>query len=162
MSMERARAFLRFHGLEDRIAEFTVSSATVEEAALAVGCTPGHIAKTLSFRLAEGPILLVAAGDAKLNNTKFKAQFHQKATMLPRDEVERTIGHDVGGVCPFGIEPHVAVYLDLSLKRFDLVYPACGTASSAVRLTPAELSALLPGADWIDVCKDPDETPTPA
>ena len=153
MSMERARAHLARYGLEDRIQEFDRSSATVELAAQAVGCAPERIAKTLSFRLPGGPLLIVTAGDAKIDNSKFKGQFHTKAAMLPFEEVEALVGHGVGGVCPFGVGENVAVYLDVSLKRFDTVYPAAGTAASAVRLTPDELEASSGSLGWIDVCK---------
>ncbi len=153
MSIDRARTHLAQFGLEGRIREFHQSSATVELAAQAVGCKPAHIAKTLSFRLAEGPLLLVTAGDAKIDNSKFKAQFHTKAVMLPFDEVEPLIGHGVGGVCPFGIQPGVAVYLDVSLRRFERIYPAAGTAASAVELSPAELEQASGSLGWIDVCK---------
>jgi len=153
MSIERARAHLAGFGLEDRIREFDQSSATVELAAQAVGCAPAHIAKTLSFRLPGGPLLIVAAGDAKIDNSKFKGQFHTKAVMLPSEEVEPLIGHGVGGVCPFGVKENVSVYLDLSLRRFDTVYPAAGTAASAVRLTPGELEKASGSLGWIDVCK---------
>lgn len=153
MSLDRAKAHLEKFGLAERIRLFDESSATVELAAHAVGCEPAHIAKTLSFRGPEAPILIVAAGDAKIDNSKFKARFHTKATMLPHDEVEALVGHAVGGVCPFGVEPGVQVYLDQSLRRFETIYPAAGTAASAVRLSPAELETASGSLGWIDVCK---------
>ena len=155
MSIETARAYLREKGFEDRIREFDVSSATVELAAQAVGCEPARIAKTLSFAMDGGCVLIVCAGDAKIDNPKFKAQFHTKATMLTPDQVLAYTGHAVGGVCPFGVtNPDVTTYLDVSLKRFDIVYPAAGNAASAVRLTCDELSELSNSAGWIDVCKN--------
>lgn len=153
MSMDLARAHLAQFGLEGRIREFSQSSATVELAAQAVGCQPAHIAKTLSFRLPEGPLLIVAAGDAKIDNSKFKAQFHTKAVMLPMEEVESLVGHGVGGVCPFGVKEGVGVYLDVSLRRFETVYPAAGTAASAVELRLEELEEASGSLGWIDVCK---------
>ena len=131
MSIDRVRAYLRERGLEDKIQEFEVSSATVELAAQAAGVIPARIAKSLTFMLPEGPAIVVAAGDAKIDNAKFKAQFHVKAKMLAAEEVAASIGHAVGGVCPFAIEADVRVYLDVSLKRFESVYPACGSANSA-------------------------------
>lgn len=155
MSMEKARAHLAQYGLADRIQEFTVSSATVELAAQALGVEGARIAKTLSFQLEEGCILIVAAGDARIDNRKFKERFHKKATMPAADVVEREIGHPVGGVCPFGINEGVPVYLDESLKRFQTVFPAAGTASSAVELTIDELFTCSRAIEWIDVCKLP-------
>ena len=139
MSFERAKEHLEKFGLSDRIIEFTVSSATVALAAEAVGTEPSKIAKSLSFITPDGPILVVAAGDAKIDNHKFKEYFRVKAKMIPYEDVERIIGHGVGGVCPFGVNDDVRVYLDESLYRFDVVYPAAGTAASAVRLTVSEL-----------------------
>lgn len=157
MSIERARAYLSAWGKEDRIIEFAVSSATVELAAKALGCQPAHIAKTMSFDCNGKTILVVAAGDVKVNSGKYKQQFGVKARMLPPAEVEAKVGHGVGGVCPFGVNEGVAVYLDESLKRFETVYPAAGNAASAVRLTPQELAALLPDAAWVNVCKGPED-----
>ena len=154
MAIDRARAHLRALGMEDRVMEFDVSSATVELAAAAVGCEPARIAKTLSFMTAEGPILVVAAGDARIDNQKYKARFHMKAKMLPHDEVGPLIGHEVGGVCPFGVNEGVAVYLDESLKRFQTVFPACGSDNSAIELTLAELEKFSGCREWVDVCKD--------
>ena len=146
MSMEAARAHLEQFGLEGRIREFSVSSATVELAAVAVGCEPARIAKSLSF-------LILAAGDAKVDNPRYKARFGTKAKMIPADQVEELIGHGVGGVCPFGTKPGVTVYLDESLRRFDVVYPAAGTAASAVELNLAELEKASGASGWVDVCK---------
>jgi len=153
MSIERARAHLKKHGLEERIQEFTVSSATVALAAEALHCEPARIAKTLSFEHGEGAILVVAAGDARIDNPKFKQQFGMKAKMLSADKVEPLIGHGVGGVCPFGVNEGVSVYLDESLKRFETVYPAAGTPSSAVHLTLDELERASEAAGWVSVCK---------
>ena len=155
MAIEKVRAFFRAKGLEDRIREFDVSSATVELAAQAVGCEPARIGKTLSFLHEDGALLIVCAGDAKIDNGRYKAQFHTKATMLSPEQVEAFTGHAVGGVCPFGIDnPAVTTYLDVSLRRFDTVYPAAGNAASAVRLNCEELFALSNSAGWIDVCKN--------
>lgn len=153
MSIERARAHLKDYGFEGRIMEFNKSSATVELAASAVGVIPARIAKTLSFKAADDTILIVAAGDAKVDNAKYKTVFRTKAKMLTNGEVETLTGHAVGGVCPFGVIDGVKTYLDVSLKRFDTVFPAAGTASSAVRLTCEELFLCSCAVEWIDVCK---------
>ena len=153
MSLERATAHLERFGLADRIKLFDVSSATVELAAQAVGCEPARIAKTLSFLLPDGPVLILAAGDARIDNSKYKARFHTKAKMIPHDQVEELIGHGVGGVCPFGIHDGVPVWLDESLRRFDIVYPAAGTSNSAVRLNLEELEQASQAQGWVDVCK---------
>ena len=153
MSIERARAHLAKYGLEDRIRELTVSSATVALAAEALGCEPARIAKTLSFENGEGAILILAAGDARIDNAKFKHRFGMKARMLSADRVEPLIGHGVGGVCPFGVNAGIPVYLDESLKRFDIVYPAAGTAASAVMLTLSELERASEADGWVDVTK---------
>ncbi|MBR1559177.1 MAG: YbaK/EbsC family protein [Clostridia bacterium] len=154
MAIERARAYLKKFDLDQRVVEFPVSSATVELAAEAAGVIPARIAKSLSFMTADGPVLVVTAGDMKIDNPKYKAQFHCKAKMLSRDEVAALIGHDVGGVCPFGVEPGVRTYLDVSMRRFDTVFPACGSANSAIELTCDELErAAQSFAGWIDVCK---------
>ena len=152
MSIETVRLFLREKGFEDRIREFGVSSATVNLAAQAVGCEPARIAKTLSFLVDGRCVLIVAAGDAKIDNSKYKAQFHTKAKMLtPEQALDFT--------CPFAVDPdQVTSYLDVSLQRFDTVYPAAGSSSSAVRLTCCELAQLAPSAGWIDVCKGWQET----
>ena len=153
MSFERAKEYLKELGLENKVKEFPVSSATVEEAAKAVGCEEEKIAKTLSFIVEDKPILIVVAGDCKVDNSKYKAEFHKKAKMIPFTEVEELIGHSVGGVCPFGIKNGVTVYLDESLRRFDTVYPACGSSNSAVKLTIEELEKTSKYEKWIDVCK---------
>ena len=154
MSVEAAKAQLEEFGLLDRVMEFDVSSATVELAALAVGCAPAMIAKTLSFDVSGTPTLIVAAGDAKIDNQKYKAQFHTKARMLSPDEAIEKIGHAVGGVCPFGVKSGVAIYMDESLKRFETIYPACGSANSAVKLSVAELEKSACALGWVDVCKN--------
>ena len=153
MSMEQARASLRQAGLEDRIIELAESSATVALAAQALHCEPAHIAKTLSFEQGEGALLVVAAGDARIDNAKFKHRFGMKARMLSAERVEPLIGHAVGGVCPFGVKPGVPVYLDESLRRFDVVYPAAGTGASAVRLSIGELERASASAGWVDECR---------
>ena len=153
MSFERAKEYLKEYGLENKVMEFPVSSATVEEAAKAVGCMEEEIAKTLSFIVEDKPILIVVAGDCKIDNSKYKAEFHKKAKMIPFNDVEKLIGHNVGGVCPFGIKERVTVYLDDSLKRFDTIYPACGSSNSAVKLTIEELEKASNYEKWIDVCK---------
>ena len=154
MAIERVRTYFQKFGMEDKILEFDVSSATVELAAKAVGCAPERIAKTMSFELADGCILIVAAGDARIDNGKYKQTFHTKAKMVPADKVEEKIGHSVGGVCPFGINSGVKVYLDESLKRFQTVFPACGSSNSAIELTIEELERLSGSKDWVDVCKN--------
>ena len=157
MSIERVREYFRAHGMEDRVLEFDVSSATVELAAEALHCEPCRIAKTLSFSVGGKAILIVMAGDAKINNAKYKAHFGAKAKMLTFEEVEQTIGHGVGGVCPFAINDGVSVYLDESLKRFETVFPACGSANSAIELTIPELESFSGFEEWVDVGKLPDE-----
>ena len=154
MAIEKVREYFRQFGMEGRVREFEVSSATVELAAAALGCEPCRIAKTLSFMTEEGPVLIVAAGDAKIDNTKYKAQFHTKAKMLTPDEAVELIGHAVGGVCPFAINDGVKVYLDESLRRFETVFPAAGSGSSAIELTLAELENYSNSTAWIDVCKN--------
>ena len=154
MAIDRASKYLQRFNLEGRMREFEVSSATVALAAEAVGVEPARIAKTLSFMTPEGPVLIVAAGDTKIDNPKFKAQFHTKAKMLPFEAVEALIGHGVGGVCPFGINDGVRTYLDESLRRFDTVFPACGSANSAIELSCDELEKTAQGFQgWIDVCR---------
>lgn len=153
MAIEKVKAYFTKYGIADRIQEFLVSSATVELAAEALHCEPCRIAKTLSFMVPEGPILIVAAGDAKIDNPKYKARFGAKAKMLTPEEVLNLIGHGVGGVCPFAVHDGVTVYLDVSLKRFDTVFPACGSSNSAIELTVAELEQYSCFAAWIDVCK---------
>ena len=153
MSIEIVRKYFSSFGMEERIQEFEVSSATVELAAQAVGCIPARIAKTLSFKIGEEPILIVAAGDAKIDNRKYKDQFGKKAVMLSQEEVSEKIGHAVGGVCPFGIPDTVSVYLDESLKRFETVFPAAGSSNSAIELSLEELMQYSRAKEWIDVCK---------
>lgn len=153
MAIEKVRAYFEKLGIADRILEFDVSSATVELAAQALNCEPCRIAKTLSFMLDDGAILVVAAGDAKVDNTKYKAEFGKKAKMLTPDEVEQLIGHAIGGVCPFAVNDGVNVYLDVSLKRFETVFPACGSSNSAIELTTEELEKYSGFTKWVDVCK---------
>ena len=155
MSIEKVKAYFARFGMENRILEFSVSSATVELAAVAVGCEPARIAKTLSFMVQDQPVLIVAAGDAKIDNPKYKAQFHQKAKMLSFDQAAELIGHAVGGVCPFAINDGVMVYLDVSLKRFETVFPACGSSNSAIELSVHELEQYSGFTAWVDVCKLP-------
>ena len=153
MSLTRAKEHLKKYGLDGQVMEFDVSSATVSEAAIAIGCKEEEIAKTLSFIVDEKPILIVVAGDCKIDNQKYKMQFSTKAKMIPFEEVESATGHAVGGVCPFGINDGVCVYLDCSLKRFDFVYPACGSSNSAIKLSIEELENTSGFIEWIDVCK---------
>ena len=156
MAYERAKEYLKSKGLEDHIRIPEHSSATVAEAAEALGCEPGMIAKTLSFLQGDKAVLILAEGMARIDNKKYKARFGCKAKMIPHDQVEELVGHDVGGVCPFGVNPDVTIYLDESLKQHTTVYPAAGTDHSAVRLTIEELELACNDAPWIDVCKDPD------
>ena len=153
MSIEKVKAFFAARGIADRVLEFDVSSATVELAAQALHCEPCRIAKTLSFLVNGAPILIVAAGDAKIDNPKYKAQFGAKAKMLSPDETVALIGHAVGGVCPFAVNAGVSVYLDESLRRFETVFPACGSSNSAIELTMAELEQYSAPAAWVDVCR---------
>ena len=153
MAIEKVKDFFAKYGMSDRVLEFDVSSATVELAAAAVGCEPCRIAKTLSFMLDDQAILVVAAGDVKIDNQKYKARFGKKAKMLSPEQAEALVGHAVGGVCPFAVNEGVTVYLDGSLKRFDTVYPACGSANSAIGLSIPELEKYSGHSEWIDVCK---------
>ncbi len=153
MSIEKVKAFFEKYGMADRVLEFDVSSATVELAAQAVGCEPCRIAKTLSFLVDGQPILIVAAGDAKIDNPKYKARFAAKAKMLTPEEAETLVGHAVGGVCPFAVNEGVKVYLDESLKRFPTVFPACGSSNSAIELSIGELEKYSGFDSWVDVCK---------
>ena len=154
MAIDKVREYFRQFGMEDRIMEFDVSSATVDLAAQAVGCEPARIVKTLSFKVDDEPILIACAGDAKIANPKYKALFGQKAVMLTLDEAVDLVGHAVGGVCPFAINEGVKVYLDESIRRFDKVYPAAGSDNSAIGLTPGELEKYAQGfVKWVDVCK---------
>lgn len=155
MSIEKGRAYFRAFGMEDRVLEFDVSSATVELAAKAVGVEGARIAKTLSFKTPDGCMLILAAGDARIDNHKFKDTFHMKAKMLSADEVMDLVGHPVGGVCPFGCNEGIPVYLDESLKRFETVFPAVGSANSAIELNLDELFRYANALAWIDVCKLP-------
>lgn len=153
MAIEKVKEYFTKIGIADRIREFDVSSATVELAAQALACEPCRIAKTLSFLVDGKAILIVAAGDAKIDNPKYKARFGTKAKMLAPDEVETLIGHGVGGVCPFAVNEGVEVYLDESLKRFDTVFPACGSGNSAIELTIGEMEQYSGFTSWVDVCK---------
>lgn len=154
MSIEKAREYLIKKGFDPvRIIEFDTSSATVELAAEALGCDPEHIAKSITFSVNGEPVMILAAGDTKIDNPKYKAYFGTKAKMLTAAEVDELIGHSVGGVCPFGVNDGVKVYLDESLKRFETVYPACGSSNSCLKLTIAELEELSGYCEWIDVCK---------
>lgn len=153
MALEKVITYFDSIGLKDRVKVFSQSSATVELAALAVGCEPAHIAKTMSFLQGDKAILIVTAGDARIENKKYKAHFQQKAKMIPWDDVEKYIGHAPGGVCPFEINDNVDTYLDISLKRFEIVYPAAGSDNSAVELSIPELEKYSRSKGWIDVCK---------
>ncbi len=153
MAIDKVREYFRAKGIEGRILEFETSSATVALAAQALGCAENRIAKTLSFHLGEDVILVVAAGDAKIDNAKYKGFFGTKAKMLAFEEAEPLIGHAVGGVCPFAVNDGVKVYLDVSLKRFETVFPACGSSNSAIELSPEELEAYSGFVSWVDVCK---------
>lgn len=153
MSIEKVKAYFKGFGIEGQILEFDVSSATVELAAQALGCMPQRIAKTLSFFVDGHAILVVAAGDARIDNPKYKAQFGTKAKMLSPDQVEELTGHAIGGVCPFAVKDGVKVYLDVSLKRFETVFPACGSSNSAIELTVPQLERYSGYLEWVDVCK---------
>ena len=157
MSVESVRDYLKSFAADDRILEFTVSSATVPLAAAALGTEEARIAKTLSFRDGDGCMLIVCAGDARLDNRKYRERFGHKAKMLPVEEVEQLTGHGVGGVCPFAVKEGTTVYLDRSLQRFDTVYPAAGSSSSAVRLSPEECYRFSRAAAWVDVCRLPED-----
>lgn len=153
MAIDRVKEYFRKYGMEERIQEFEVSSATVALAAQALGCEPARIAKTLSFMVDGQAILVVAAGDVKIDNGKYKKQFGTKAKMLSPDEVVELVGHAVGGVCPFAVKLGVKVYLDESLKRFETVFPACGSSNSAIELTMPEMEKYAGEEGWVDVCK---------
>lgn len=157
MSVERVKAYFKKYGMEEKILEFAVSSATVELAAAALHCAPQRIAKTLSFMVDGHAILVVTAGDAKIDNHKYKEQFGTKAKMLSPEEAEQLVGHAVGGVCPFAVKEGVTVYLDRSLKRFETVFPACGSSNSAIELTIPELEKYSGYTQWVDVCKGYEE-----
>ena len=152
MALEKAKKYLEEKGFLDRVIEPEVSTATVELAAAAIGVEPGRICKSLSFLIEDRPVIILAEGMARVNNKKYKAQFGKKARMIPREKVEEYIGHEAGGVCPFGLNSDVTVYMDESLRRWDVVYPAAGNDHSAVRLTLDELMMLSGAAGWVDVC----------
>ena len=153
MSIEKVKAYFKTEGIDERIQEFEISSATVPLAAKALHCEESRIAKTLSFHIGEKVILIVAAGDAKIDNAKYKAQFGMKAKMLSFDEAEPLVGHAVGGICPFAVNEGVEIYLDISLKRFSTVFPACGSSNSAIELSLQELEEYSGFIKWINVCK---------
>ena len=153
MSIEKVREFFRDKGMEERIREFAVSSATVELAARALNCAACRIAKTLSFHVGERVVLIVTAGDTKIDNRKYKSCFGMKAKMLSPDETAPLVGYAVGGVCPFAVNEGVEVYLDRSLKRFETVFPACGSANSAIELSITELEKYTDTKGWVDVCR---------
>jgi prolyl-tRNA editing enzyme YbaK/EbsC (Cys-tRNA(Pro) deacylase) len=154
MAIDNVREYFKKHGRDKDILEFETSSATVELASKALGVEPARIAKTISFRDGDGAMLIVTAGDAKIDNSKFKAEFAFKAKMLSPEEVLQYTGHAVGGVCPFGLKNEIPVFLDISLKRFDTIFPACGSSNSAIKLTCNELHEYSGSEKWIDVCKD--------
>ena len=156
MSLVKAKEYLKKFHLDGNVIEFHESTATVREAAEALGCKDAEIAKTMAFLVDDSPILIVASGDKKIDNSKFKQTFHTKAKMIPSEELETLVGHTAGGVCPFGINSNVKVYLDVSLKEFDTVYPACGTSNSAVKLTIPELEETSNYVEYVDVCKKPE------
>ena len=155
MAIAEVREYFRQFGMEDRVLELEESSATVDLAARALGCAPGKIAKTLSFLVQDRPILILTAGDEKIDNKKYKARFGVKAKMLTPEEALSLVGHPVGGVCPFAVHAGVTVYLDVSLRRFDTVFPACGSGNSAIELNLGELERYSNAAEWVDVCKGP-------
>ena len=157
MAVERVREYLKQWNADTRIQEFEVSSATVELAAQALGCAPCRIAKTLSFLAGDRVVLVVAAGDARVSNGKYKQAFGTKAKMIPADQVEALTGHAVGGVCPFAVSAGAEVFLDASLKRFDTVFPACGSSSSAIELSLPELERFAQTDRWVDVCSVPEQ-----
>lgn len=154
MSIEKVKNYFKKFGLEDRIIEFDTSSATVELAAAALNCQPERIAKSLSFLLKDKPVIIVTAGDVKIDNKKFKNTFEAKAKMIEKDRVEELIGYKVGGVCPFAIKDDVDVYLDESLKRFETVFPACGSSNSAIEMSIEGLEKCSNYKAWLDVCKN--------
>lgn len=155
MAIEKVREYFKNFDIEDKILEFPVSSATVALAAEAIGTEPARIAKTLSFKTADGGcVLIVTAGDAKIDNHKYKEHFHMKAKMLTAEETAEMVGHAVGGVCPFAVPENVEIYLDKSMQRFETVFPACGSSNSAIELTCSELEKYSNAKEWVDVCKD--------
>ncbi|MBO5257728.1 MAG: YbaK/EbsC family protein [Clostridia bacterium] len=153
MAIEKVKAYFEKYNMADRVLEFEVSSATVNLAAAAIGCEPGRIAKTLSFNIGGSAVLIVCAGNARIDNPKYKARFSAKAKMLTPDEAAALVGHAVGGVCPFAVNEGVTVYLDESLKAYTTVYPACGSSNSAIELTIPELETYSGSDGWVDVCK---------
>ena len=154
MSVDKVKKYFSQYGMDSRILEFDVSSATVDLAAAALNCEPGRIAKTLSFMVQDTPILIVSAGDVKIDNAKYKAFFGKKAKMLTADQVMELVGHAVGGVCPFALKDGVTVYLDASLKKYETVFPACGSSNSAIELTIEEMEKYSGYKEWVDVCKE--------
>jgi len=154
MSIETVKSYFRRYGMEERIKEFETSSATVELAACALGCEPARIAKSLSFKAGDTYLLIITAGDAKIDNARYKARFGTKARMLTPDEAIEHIGHAIGGVCPFAVKETVEIYFDISLKRFSTVFPACGSSNSAIELTIPELEKYSVFKEWVDVCKN--------
>ncbi len=159
MSIERVREYFKSLGQEERVMELTSSSATVELAARALGTMPARIAKTMSFRRPDGgALLIVAAGDARIENRKYKALFHTKACMLSPQEAAELVGHTPGGICPFAVNEGVEIYLDISLRRFATVFPACGSSNSAIELSPDELELYTQNQGWVDVCKNWQDT----
>ena len=152
MGADAVKEYLDKHGLLERYLEFTASCATVDLAAQAIGCEAGRIAKTLSLRTKQGPVLIVAMGTSKIDNRKFKEYFGEKASFIKPEDLENQVGHPMGGVCPFAVSPEVRIYLDAGLREFDPVYPAAGTSNNVVRLSLAELEQIS-GGTWIDVCK---------
>lgn len=157
MAIDRVKSYFGEFGIADRVREFPVSSATVELAAAALGCEPGRIAKTLSFMVGGAPVLIVATGDARVDNRKFKDRFATKAKMLTPEEAVTLVGHAVGGVCPFAVNEGVVTYLDESLRRYETVFPACGSSNSAIELSLPELERYSRAAGWVDVCKGREE-----
>ncbi len=153
MSIEKVKEYFKRFNIADKIQEFETSSATVELAAKALSCEEERIAKSLSFKVNDNPILIVTAGDSRIDNKKFKERFQTKAKMLSPDEVESLIGHKIGGVCPFAVNENVKIYLDDSLKRFNTVFPACGSSNSAIELTIDELEKYSNSTEWVSVCK---------
>lgn len=154
MSIDKVRNYLKQFNLDNKILEFETSSATVNLAAKTLNCEPGRIAKTMSFLVNDNPILIVLAGDIKIDNSKYKSEFHTKAKMIPYEDVEKIIGHAAGGVCPFGINDSIEVYLDESLKKYETVFPACGSSNSAIELRINELEKTSKFTKWINVGKD--------
>lgn len=153
MSLESATNHLKKYNLDKKIIIFNTSSATVKEASIALNCKEEEIAKTLAFLIEDKPILIVTSGDKKIDNAKYKKEFHIKAKMVPSSDVLNIIGHEVGGVCPFGIKDNITVYLDESLKKYNYIYPACGSHNSAIKLTLKELEKSSNYSKWVDVCK---------